>query len=193
MKQTKKELAQQNHTTILAHILDPENSPLPLELQEQFNRIKSAALMLDNFHPMSCVQRMMAKYNISRTTARRDIDMAQSLFKSNHTFDFDFWQQWQIKDLVDSIRKCKIRGDEKNRIAAHKALKLIIGEKVATDEDPRRMEKNVFYIQLNNNGTILNMDLNAIKGLSKDEVKTVVEALSAPDKTDEEVMDILNT
>lgn len=193
MKQTKKELAQQNHTTILAHILDPENSPLPMELQEQFNRIKSAALMLDNFHPMSCVQRMMAKYNISRTTARRDIDMAQSLFKSNHTFDFDFWQQWQIKDLVDSIRKCKIRGDEKNRIAAHKALKLIIGEKVATDEDPRRMEKNVFYIQLNNNGTILNMDLNAIKGLSKDEVKTVVEALSAPEKTDEEVVDILNT
>lgn len=193
MKQTKKELAQQNHTTILTHILDPENSPLPMELQEQFNRIKSAALMLDNFHPMSCVQRMMAKYNISRTTARRDIDMAQSLFKSNHTFDFDFWQQWQIKDLVDSIRKCKIRGDEKNRIAAHKALKLIIGEKVATDEDPRRMEKNVFYIQLNNNGTILNMDLNAIKGLSKDEVKTVVEALSAPEKTDEEVVDILNT
>lgn len=193
MKQTKKELAQQNHTTILAHILDPENSPLPMELQEQFNRIKSAALMLDNFHPMSCVQRMMAKYNISRTTARRDIDMAQSLFKSNHTFDFDFWQQWQIKDLVDSIRKCKIRGDEKNRIAAHKALKLIIGEKVATDEDPRRMEKNIFYIQLNNNGTILNMDLNAIKGLSKDEVKTVVEALSAPEKTDEEVVDILNT
>ena len=193
MKQTKKELAQQNHTTILAHILDPDNSPLPMELQEQFNRIKSAALMLDNFHPMSCVQRMMAKYNISRTTARRDIDMAQSLFKSNHTFDFDFWQQWQIKDLVDSIRKCKIRGDEKNRIAAHKALKLIIGEKVATDEDPRRMEKNVFYIQLNNNGTILNMDLNAIKGLSKDEVKTVVEALSAPEKTDEEVVDILNT
>lgn len=193
MKQTKKELAQQNHTTILAHILDPENSPLPMELQEQFNRIRSAALMLDNFHPMSCVQRMMAKYNISRTTARRDIDMAQSLFKSNHTFDFDFWQQWQIKDLVDSIRKCKIRGDEKNRIAAHKALKLIIGEKVATDEDPRRMEKNVFYIQLNNNGTILNMDLNAIKGLSKDEVKTVVEALSAPEKTDEEVVDILNT
>ena len=193
MKQTKKELAQQNHTAILAHILDPENSPLPMELQEQFNRIKSAALMLDNFHPMSCVQRMMAKYNISRTTARRDIDMAQSLFKSNHTFDFDFWQQWQIKDLVDSIRKCKIRGDEKNRIAAHKALKLIIGEKVATDEDPRRMEKNVFYIQLNNNGTILNMDLNAIKGLSKDEVKTVVEALSKKKKTDEEVVDILNT
>ena len=67
MKQTKKELAQQNHTTILAHILDPENSPLPMELQEQFNRIKSAALMLDNFHPMSCVQRMMAKYKISNS------------------------------------------------------------------------------------------------------------------------------
>lgn len=193
MKITKKELAQQNHTTILAHILDPENSPLPAELQEQFNRVKSAAVMLDSHHPMSCIPRLIAKYNISRTTARRDIEMAQTLFKSNHTFDFDFWQQWQIKDLVDTIRKCKLKGDEKNRIAAHKALKLIIGEKVAVDEDPRRMEKNVFYIQLNNNGTILNMDLNALKGLTRDEIKTVVEELNSGEKTDEQVLEILNT
>lgn len=193
MKLTKKELAQQNHTSILAHILDPENSPLPAELQEQFNRVKSAAVMLDSHHPMSCIPRLKAKYNISTTTARRDIEMAQTLFKSNHTFDFDFWQQWQIKDLVDTIRKCKLKGDEKNRIAAHKALKLIIGEKVATGEDPRRMEKNVFYLQINNNGTMVNMDLNAIKGLSKDEIRTIVEAFNSPEETDDKVIEILNT
>lgn len=193
MRPTKKELAQQNHNTILAHILDPDSSPLPAELKDQFDRVKSAALMLDSYHPMSCIPRLVAKYNISRMTARRDIEMAQTLFKSNHTFDYDFWQQWQIKDLVDTIRKCKNLGKEKERIAAHKALKLVIGEKVASEEDPRRMEKNVFYIQLNNNGTIVNMDLNTLKGLSKDEVRTVVEALGANEETDEQIVEILNT
>ncbi len=193
MKPTRRELVEQSHETILAHILDPENSPLPMELQEQFNRVKSAAQMLDNYHPGSCIPRLQAKYNISKTTARRDIQLAQDLFKSYQTFDWDFWQTWQIKDLVESIRKCKLKGDEKNRIAAHKALKLVIGEKVVNDEDPKRMEKNVFYIQLNNNGTIVNMDLNKIKGLDKSEIRTVVEALTTNVETDEQVAEILNT
>lgn len=193
MRPTKKELAQQNHDLILAHILDPDNSPLPVEMQLQFSRVKSAAQMLDNYHPMSCIPRLKAKYNISTTTARRDIELAQTLFKSNHTFDYDFWQQWQIKDLVETIRKCKLQGKEKERIAAHKTLKLVIGDKVSTEEDPRRMEKNVFYIQINNNGTVVNLDLNAIKGLSKDEIRTVAEALYSPEQTDEQVIEILNT
>jgi len=193
MNQTRKALAEQSHESILAHILDPENSPLPAELQQQFDRVKSAAQMLDNYHPGNCLPRLQAKYNISKATARRDIQLAQDLFKSYQTFDWDFWQTWQIKDLVETIRKCKLKGDEKNRINAHKALKAVIGEKVVASEDPKRMEKNVFYIQLNNNGTVVNMDLNKIKGLDKSEIRTVVEALTANEETDIQIAEILNT
>jgi hypothetical protein len=186
-------LAQQRYELIMAHIFDPDNSPLPDELREKFNRIKSAAIMLDDYHPANVIPRLCAKYNITRNTAREDIKLAQELFKSKHSFDFDFWQQWQIKDLVDTIRTCKLKGKEKERIAAQKVLKDIIGPKPESAEDPKRMEKNVFYIQLNNNQTTVNIPMEKLKGLSPEEVRTVVAALTAPDIEDAQIVDILNT
>jgi hypothetical protein len=186
-------IAQQRYEVILSHILDPDNSPLPEEYREKFNRIKSAALLLDDYHPANVMPRLIAKYDITRNTAREDIRLAQELFKSKHHFDFDFWQQWQIKDLVDTIRTCKLKGKEKERIAAQKVLKEIIGPRQETAEDPKRMEKNVFYIQLNNNQTTVNIPLDKLKGLSPEEVRTVVASLTTPDIEDTEIIDILNT
>jgi hypothetical protein len=186
-------IAQQRHEVILAHILDPDNSPLPEEFQDKFNRIKSAAILLDDYHPANVLPRMVAKYNVTRSTAREDIKLAQELFKSKHHFDYDFWQQWQIKDLVDTIRTCKLKGKEKERIAAQKVLKDIIGIKPESSDDPKRMEKNVFYIQLNNNHTTVNIPIEKLKGLSREEVRTVVAALTAPDVEDQQIVEILNT
>ena len=184
---------QQRYELILAHILDPDNSPLPEEFSEKFNRIKSAAIMLDDYHPANVIPRLVAKYNITRNTAREDIKLAQELFKSNHHFDYDFWQQWQIKDLVDTIRTCKLEGKEKERIAAQKVLKNVIGVKPESPDDPKRMEKNVFYIQLNNNQTTVNIPMEKLKGLSPEEVRTVVASLTAPEIEDTQIVDILNT
>jgi len=190
---TKKALAEQSHEVILAHILDPENSPLPEELKVKFNRVISASKLLDDFHPSSVIPRLQAKYNITRNCAREDIRLAQDLFKSQHQFDFDFWQQWQIKDLVETIHRCKQNGKEKERIQAHKVLRDVIGEKQVSPEDPKRMEKNIFYVQLNNNGTTVNIDFDKLKNLSPDEIRTVVQALTTPVTTDENIIEILNT
>jgi hypothetical protein len=186
-------VTQQRYEVILAHILDPDNSPLPEEYREKFNRIKSAAILLDDYHPANVIPRLVSKYNITKNTAREDIKLAQELFKSKHHFDFDFWQQWQIKDLVDTIRTCKMKGKEKERIVAQKVLKEIIGPKQESAEDPKRMEKNVFYIQLNNNQTTVNIPLEKLKGLTQEEVRTIVASLTAPDIEDAQIIDILNT
>ena len=191
--QTKKSLAEQRYEIILAHILDPDDSPLPEEYKEQFDRVKSASQMLDSFHPSSVYPRLQAKYNITRNTARNDIKLAQELFKSKHEFDWDYWQQWQIKDLVDTIRTCKLLGKQKERIAAQKVLRDVIGEKTVGAEDPKRMEKNVFNIQLNDNKTIVNLDLNKIKGLSAEEIHLLVEAMTVPVETDDQIAEILKT
>ena len=190
---TKQALELQNHELILSHIMDPDSSPLPAELQEQFNRVKSAAQMLDSLHPSIVISRMQAKYNVSGNTARKDIKLAQELFKSRHTFDWDYWQQWQIKDLLDTIRTCKNLGKHKERIAAHKVLKDVIGEKIATAEDPKRMEKNVFYVQLNNNETIVNIDLNKIKNLPKEDISLILKELNSGNETDDQIAEILST
>lgn len=183
----------QQHDIILAHILDPDNSPLPANLIDQFNRVVSAAKMLDSYHPSAVIPRLLAKYNISQTTARKDIKLAQELFKSKHTFDWDYWQQWQIKDLVDTIRTCKNLNKQKERIAAHKALREVIGEKTIGEEDPRRMEKNVFFIQLNNNQKTINIPLEKLRGLNRNDIQTVIEVLDAPEYTDDEITKMLDS
>ena len=189
----KSPLALQHHDTIVAHILDPDNSPLPERLRAQFDRVVTAALLLDNYHPTHVTPRLMAKYGVNPDTARRDVRLAMEIFKSRHEIDWDFWNAWQIKDLVETIRICKNLNKHKERIAAHKVLREILGEPVQAPEDPRRQEKNVFYIQLNNNKTQVNLDLNKLKGLPVEEVRTIIEELQAPLPEDADIEEMLNT
>lgn len=189
----KSNLALQHHDVIVAHILDPENSPLPERLRPQFDRVVTAALLLDHHHPTHVSPRIMAKYQVNVDTARRDVRLAMELFKSRHSVDWDFWNAWQIKDLVETIRICKNLNKQKERIAAHKVLREILGEPLQAPEDPRRQEKNVFYIQLNNNKTTVNLDLNKIKDLPAEEVKMLIEELQAPVPEDAEIEEMLNT
>lgn len=191
--QTKKHLREQRYEIILNHILDPENSPLPEKQKMQFKRVISAANMLDDYHPSNVIPRLLAKYRVSSNQAREDIELAQELFKSKHKFDYDYWQQWQIKDLVDTIRTCKLKGKQKERIAAQKVLREVMGEKPQGAEDPQRMQKNVFNIQINNNETIVNIPLEKIRGLSPEELETVVSTMIAPDVDDSQIENLLNT
>ena len=191
--QPKRTLSEQRYEVILAYILNPEDSPLPEEYREQFNRIKSAAQMLDDYHPNNVIPRLLAKYNITRYRAQEDIRLAQELFKSKHTFDWDFWQTWQIKDLVETIRTCKLAGKHKERIAAQKVLREVIGDKPSGVEDPKRMEKNIFYVQLNNNSTTVNIPLDKLKGLSQDEIQIITAAMTTPEVEDAQIIDLLNT
>lgn len=191
--QPKKTLSEQRYEVILAYILNPEDSPLPEEYREQFNRVKSAAQMLDDYHPNNVIPRLLAKYNITRHRAQEDIRLAQELFKSKHTFDWEFWQTWQIKDLVETIRTCKLAGKHKERIAAQKVLREVIGDKPSGVEDPKRMEKNIFYVQLNNNNTTVNIPLDKLKGLSQDEIQIITAAMTTPEVEDAQIIDLLNT
>ncbi len=176
-----KSLEEVNHELIQAHIIDPENSPLPENLQFQFNRVLQVARLLDDYpNETHIINIMLNKYRITRTQVRKDLALAKELFKTQHTFDWDFWFAWQIKDQMELIREAKLRGNLKEWNNAKKTLMLMIGEKPIVNDDPRRMEKNVFYIQVNNNGETLNVNLDAIKKLPEEDVKKVIEALYEP-------------
>lgn len=176
-----KSLEEVNHELIQAHIIDPENSPLPETLQFQFNRVLQVARLLDDYpNETHIINIMLNKYRITRTQVRKDLALAKELFKTQHTFDWDFWFAWQIKDQMELIREAKLRGNLKEWNNAKKTLMLMIGEKPIVNDDPRRMEKNVFYIQVNNNGETLNVNLDAIKKLPEEDVKKVIEALYEP-------------
>ncbi|WP_195334085.1 hypothetical protein [Bacteroides salyersiae] len=187
-------LAEQRYELIQAHIIDPENSPLPDELREQFNRVLQVARLLDDYpNDSHIINIMLAKYRISTTQVRKDLRLARELFKTNHTFDWDFWHAWQIKDQLELIRECKIKGDLKNWNNAKKTLAVLIGEKPAALDDPKRMEKNVFYIQVNNGtGEKMNISLDSLRGLSQQDRQAVIDTFYQP-VDDTQVEEIMNS
>jgi len=185
-------LQEQHHTLIQAHILDPEHSPLPEQLRPMMNRVLTAARMLDDY-PVEghIIKLMQAKYNVSVSTLRKDIQLAKTLFKTNHTFDWDFWQAWEIKDQVALIREARLRGDLKAWNNAKKVLHLIIGPKPEAVDDPRRMERNVFNIQVNYNGQTMMIDFDKMRSLTPEVRAEVLQYLYQPvdDAQAEEIME----
>lgn len=187
-------LAEQRYDIIQQHIIDPENSPLPVELQEQFNRVLQVARLLDDYpNDSHIINIMLVKYRISTTQVRKDIALARELFKTNHSFDWDFWHAWQIKDQLELIRECKLRGDLKQWNNAKKTLAILIGEKPEALEDPRRMEKNVFYIQVNNgSGEKVNINLDTLRALPQKDRKEIIDTLYQP-MDDNQVEELMNS
>ena len=186
-------LAEQNQELIIEHIIDPENSPLPDYLKEQCNRVIQAAKLLDDYpNETHIVNMMLAKYRVSRTQIKKDIALAKDLFKTQHEFDWDFWFAWMIKDQVELIRECKLRHDLKQWNNAKKVLKMMIGDKPAVSEDPRRMEKNVINVQVNNVGKIINVPLSALRNLNSEDVKILVDSFSET-ISDEQAEEIMNS
>ena len=184
-------LSEQRYEVIQAHILDPEHSPLPENLRDQFNRVLQVARLIDDYPDDNhIINLMMTKYRVSQTQIRKDIALAKELFKTNHTFDWDFWQAWQIKDQLELIQECKLRGDLKNWNAAKKVLAVMIGQKPEAVDDPRRMEKNVFNVQVNYNGQTLNVDLDKIRNLPPNTRQEILQQFytSVDDVTAEEIM-----
>lgn len=137
---------------------------------------------------------MQAKYNLSKTQLRKDIAHAKELFKSEHTFDWDLHFTWMLKDQLALIRECRLKGDLKNWNAAKKVLREMIGEKPAMVEDPRRMEKNVFYIQVNNGtGQEVRIPLDKVRGLDAAELQIVGESYLTVLDSDEQTEQIFNS
>lgn len=190
---SKKTLDEQRYEIIQQHLVDPEKSPLPDYLAEQFKRVLQIARLLDDYpNDSHIINIMLAKYRITRTQIRKDMQLARQLFKTQHEFDWDFWFAWQLKDQIELIRQCKLRGDLKQWNNAKKVLLLMIGQKPEALEDPRRMEKNVINIQVNNMGQIMNLPLDVIRSLSQEDRELLASSMYEPIE-DAQAEDIMNS
>lgn len=168
-------LAELPYDVIQAHILAPDDNPLPEKLESQFRRVVKIAQLLDDYPDESQLVKMMrVQDRTSIGQLRRDIVLAKQLFKSRHEFDWDFWFAWQIRDQLQLIARAKERNDLKAWNAAKKTLHEIIGDKPEAIEDPRRMERNVFNIQINYNGKTASVDLAKLRNLPPEVMEQIL-------------------
>lgn len=187
-----KALDEERFETIRNHLLDPQQFPLQTrEEEKQLRRVQHAAMLMQEYpNEVHVIRLMMQSHNVSRTQIRRDIALAKEIFKTDFDFDWDYWRAWQIKDQLELIREAKMRGDLREWNNAKKLLKEIIGEKPEAIEDPRRMEKNVFYVQIiNADGRSVQVPLDKLR-YSGEDVATIIDTLNEPisDAQAEEIM-----
>ena len=176
-------LEDHRYEKIKAHILDPANSPLTEEHQEQLNRVLSIARLLDRYPiQKNAVALHMQKYkNIKQRQAYEDCHIAMRLFHTIHTFDFDFWHQWLINDIVRNMEYCrKMKNDPKAlRVLAleHTNLMKVLGEKPVKEIDPKLVESNTFIIPIQINNQTHTFDLMKFLKLPEDMRQRVAAAL----------------
>jgi hypothetical protein len=195
----KKALMDQPHELIKAHILDPENSPLPEQYGYMMDRVISMSKLLDkNPVPKNAVKLHLSKFSdISEVTAWRDLTLARKVYNSIHDFDYDFWLSWALSDIVETIQKCKEGGTAlhlKTIAQEHANLIRAIGARPEEPVDPLRNEKHEFYIMVNMNNKSVKLDMNTLHKLPLNTIQELNAVLFAGDEIDEQgAAEIMNS
>jgi hypothetical protein len=193
-------LAAQNYELIKQHIVDPENSRLSIPLQKQLDRLLSAAKLLDKNpikkHAVALHRKKFPEIHLA--TAYRDLNEAAKLYSTYHTFDWDFWQNWILQDIIENIKQCRKTGtsqDKKIIATEHANLLKAIGEKPANLDDPNRHEKNQFFILVNlGKNSNLQIDLENLDKLPPATLQQLNKVLfSGRDIEDAEILDIMES
>jgi len=187
-------LEDQNWQAVKRAILDPESSQLPEEQTAMITRIISLARIIDR-HPQgkTAITLHMNKYpEISRHTATRDLQCARDLNVTQQSFNYDFWHNWIVNDIVDLIQSAKARGDLRNWSAGQANLIRAIGEKIPDEKDPKLVEKHTFLIQLNHNSKTINIDMKDIDTYSREELKAISDGIYT-EITEEDAGEIFKT
>jgi hypothetical protein len=193
----RKALEDVKYELIKAHILHPEESPLPPEHQEQMNRILNMARILDT-QPIerNAVAIHLKKYcNLKRTQAYEDCKMAKRLFNTIHSNTYEFWQTWLINDIWRSIERCKrYKNVKAERVIAVLYSNLIkaLGEKPVVPIDPKLVEQHTFILTVNINGIPTNVDLMKFLALPENIRKKFSDSLIT-DIDEEEAVEIMNS
>jgi hypothetical protein len=196
---TRKALTDEKHELIKAHLLDPENSPLPDYMKPVLDRVISMSKVLDK-NPVvkNAVQLHLAKYpDISETTAYRDARLAMKIYNSLHEFDYDFYLMWLINDITKNIERCRTNNTHQDRrviAMEHANLIKAIGTRPEEMPDPKRNEKHQFYILVNVNNTSVKIDLNNLHTLPENTLRELNRALSGGREIDEQgAVEIMNS
>lgn len=196
---TRKALTDEKYELIKAHLLDPEDSPLPEYMQRELERVISMAKVLDkNPNIKNAVALHRSKFNeLSETTAYRDARLAMKIYNSLHEFDYDFWMAWLINDITRNIERCRNADSHQDRrviAMEHANLLKAIGERPEEMPDPKRNEKHQFYILVQINNQEVKLNLEQLQKLPENTLRELNKALFGGNEIDEQgAAEIINT
>lgn len=195
---TQKQLEDQEYHLIKSHILDPDNSPLPVAQQRQLDRVKVASDLLDKSPRLKHTAEVLrVKFpGLSIAQAYRDVTIARRLFTSNSVQEYDFWITWILNDISKTIESCRSSNPPDNATISkcHANLIKLLGERPADGIDPKLIEKNTFIIPIQVNNTVLNIDMKKWSKLDANVRQELTRAiLETGEISDAEAEEIMNS
>lgn len=179
----RKALSDFTQDEILAAIVDPEHNPLPEKYDAELHRVMQASRLWDRYpNERHVADMMIAKYGISRTMAMKDLALAKRLYNQENRIDYDAMATWAVKDQLELINKLKLRRDFKEWNKAKKVLMDMLERiRPAQEEDPRRMEKNTFVVNVNTGmGKSFAIPLDMLRSLGGEALKTMIDSMTTP-------------
>ena len=167
-----------HYLLVKAHFQTPEQSPLPKSKQEILDRAMAAAKILEK-NPVrkNAVSLLRALYpNISRATGFRDLILAESLFPSVRTFNYDLWNTFLRNSIFETLQRCKAI----NTIAAHKLMIMehanllkVIGKRPEEQPDPNRDKPRQYILYLQGMPSKDKMDIQAMANIPVTDMKEI--------------------
>ena len=164
---------------IKAYLDHPESSELSGEHKYLIDRVFSLQKVLQRFpQQRTAIAMHRAKFpDIHAQTAYNDLLCARKLENTYHTFDYEFYNNWLITDIIDQIQASKAKGDTKGWAAGHANLKRTIGERPVQETDPKLLEKHTFLIQINNIPAGVTINVDTLEKIPVDTRKKIADAV----------------
>lgn len=93
-------------------------------------------------------RKLKTKYNISRAQAYRDIHHMQYVIGSTVSIDNNYYDQFLIDSIIETIRMSKTKGDMRAKAAAERNLAMVLGHPRGDDNriTPDMLQQNILVI-----------------------------------------------
>ncbi len=187
-----------SYDKIMAHCIDPENSPLSEQNQEMFQRWTTADDLLRRYPRDKQAMTMLRKKfpKISVQTAYKDLQQAKKLFNTTNPIDKDFFRRWVIQDCLKMIEITKSMGPRgfkawnDARMQLIKAVKLEELEQILPN--PEILESHTFYTVIQLDGETIKLDLDSFNTLPLATKTQLAELIHTP-ITEDQACDIMNS
>ncbi len=179
-------LLETSYDKIVAHCLDPENSPLSERNQVMFNRWSAADDLLRRYPRDKQAMTMLRKKfpTISQQTAYRDLENAKKLFNFTNPVDKEFIRRWVIQDCLSMIEITKGMGARGLKAWNDARMQLIKAAKLEELEqilpNPDILESHQFFTVINIDGRTMKLDLDAFNSLPTSTKKELADLIHGP-------------
>jgi len=162
-----------------AWIDNPNTEVLTADEKRIWERIDFAYDQLKTETPREVVNRIVKKFNISRTQATKDIQLCNQLLAPTNRTDIEWMRNFIISDAMLQIKVAQEMLDMKGWAAARDTIMKVYLNELNSQApiDPELLGRNTYYALININGNVEKLELDKLTGLPREKKEELAQII----------------